>query len=360
MDNVVAHIAGKRWQGWTEVSITRALKAVAGEITLSITRDWRQAEVMPVMRGTPIKIDIGKDRVATGYISEFVPSYDGKDVRYELICHDKTIDLTECSVVHNSAQWSNITLDNLAREVCKPFGINVVVETIVAAPFATVRLEQGETAFELLERMARQRGVLLTSNAYGDLVITRASSVVLDERLELGVNIRAARGRFSDRSRFSEVIVKGNGWSGSSDNPEETGGKQVTQYDKGVGRYRPQILLMEEPFTVEGASRRGAWQVANSIAKSNTSEITVSGWRMGKNFSGELWPLNKRILVKDEIQQLNATLLISSITYTDGGDGRVTVLSVVPPESMKIPPTAKKAAKTKVSWKRRPKTPEGT
>lgn len=359
MDKVIAHIDTKRWEGWTEVSITRALKAVAGEIRLSITRDWKQAEVMPVQRGTPIKVDIGHDRVATGYISEFIPSYDSKEVRYELICFDKTIDLVECSVVHASGQWNNITLDALAREVCQPFGIDVVVETDVGDAFTTIRLEQGETAFELLERVARQRGVLLTSNSYGNLVITRASTEVLNTRLELGVNIRAARGRFSDRSRHSEVIVKGDGWSGSSDNPEETGGKQVTQYDKGVARYRPHILIMEEQFTVEGASRRGAWHIANAIAKSDTSEVTVSGWRMGKDLSGELWPLNKQVPVRDNIQQLDKDLLIANVSYIDGKDGRVTVLSVVPPESMNIEPVASKG-KTDVSWKKPNNIPEGT
>ena len=144
MDKVVAHISGQRWEGWTEVSITRALKAVAGEIRLSITRDWKQANVMPVTRGTPVKVDIGPDRIATGYINEFIPSYDGKEVRYELVCYDKTIDLVECSVVHHSGQWNNITLDALAREVCKPFGIDVVVETPVGAPFTTVRLSKAK------------------------------------------------------------------------------------------------------------------------------------------------------------------------------------------------------------------------
>ena len=188
-------------------------------------------------------------------------------------------------------------------------------------------------------------------------VITTASTKVLNTRLELGVNIRAARGRFSDSSRHSEVIVKGNGWSGNSDNIEETGGKQVTQFDKGVARYRPHILIMEEPFTVEGASRRGAWHIANGIAKSNTSEITVSGWRMGQDFSGELWPLNKRVPVKDSIQQLDATLLIANVSYVESKDGRVTILSVVPPESMNIEPEVDKG-KTAVSWKRSNNTPQ--
>lgn len=354
MDKVVAYIGSEKWQGWTGVVITRALKAVAGEIRLSITRNWKQAKVISIERGLPIKIEIGGERVATGYITERVPSYDSKLVRYELICHDKTIDLVECSVVHASGQWNNITLDAIAKEVCQPFGIDVVVEVDVGEAFATVRLEQGETAFELIERLARQRGVLLTSNAYGNLVITQASTEVLDVSLELGVNIRAARGRFSDRDRHSEVIVKGDGMSMSSDNPAETGGKQVTQYDEAVSRYRPRIVIMEEPFTVEGASRRGAWQIANGVAKSNTSEITVTGWRMGKDFSGALWPLNKRIRVKDDFQQLDDILLISSISLTENEDGRVTIISVVPPESMAVEPATIDKGKVNVSWKSKP------
>lgn len=351
MDDVIAKVDGKIYKGWTAVTISRALKASAGEIRLTLTSPWHSPQSLPLLRGKPIIIDIGNERVATGYISEFIPSYDSKEIRYELICFDKTVDLAECAVEHPSGQWKNITLTSLAELLCIPFSIDVVVDTDVGAAFQTVRLEQGETVFELLERLSRQRGVLLTSNALGNLVITSASTQRLKTTLALGVNIIAARGRFSERERFNKVIVKGAAESWVSDDPSATGGQSVVERDDDIHRYRPLIILMEENFTVEGASRRGKWQISRALAAANSTEVTVLGWRMNADFTGELWPLNKQVKVVDPIQGLNDYLLISGISLSENeGDGRSAVLTLVPPEAMKITVTETPEATTS-GWK---------
>ncbi len=352
MDKVTATVQGKIYDGWTDVTISRALKACAGEIKLSLTSTWHDIATLPSLMGLAIKINIGDERIATGYISEFIPSYDSDEIRFELICFDKTIDLVECAVEHDSGQWNNIKLDTLAQQLCQPFGINVVVETLVGSAFETIRLEQGETVFELLERLSRQRGVLLTSNRYGDLVITKGSDEKLDTRLELGFNILASRGRFSERSRFNKIIIKGQGQSQgwSRDDKAKNGGNAVIERDSRITRYRPHIILMEENFTVDGASRRGKWQISNAVAQGNNVEITVAGWRMGQDFTGDLWSLNKQIKVVDAIIGLNEYLLISMLSFSEGEDGRNTVLTVVPPDAMIIEPT--KTPETQgVGWK---------
>ena len=340
MDKVTALINGEKYDGWTEVTISRALKACAGEIKLSLTSTWQDIGTLPALIGEQIKINIGEERIATGYVSEFVPSYDADEIRFELTCFDKTVDLVDCAVEHESGQWNNIKLDTLAKLLCKPFGINVIVQTSIGNAFETIRLEQGETVFELLERLSRQRAVLLTSNRYGNLVITKGSSEKLSEHLELGFNILASRGRFSERERFNKVIIKGQGQSQGwqSDDKAKNGGQAVVERDSRIKRYRPHIILMEENFTVDGASRRGKWQISHAVAQGNNVEITVAGWRMGKGFSGELWQLNKQIKVVDSIIGLNAYLLISMVSFTEGADGRNTVLTLVPPDAMIIEP----------------------
>jgi prophage tail gpP-like protein len=336
MDKLTVHSNGNIWQDWTQFSLSRALKACTGEIRLSMTRPWNGVQPINIDDGEPITVFVGNELIATGYVSEFRPGYDAKTIRYELICHDKTIDLVECAVVHASGQWNNITLDTLAREICQPFNIDVAVEADIGTAFSTIRLEPGETAFELLERLSRQRGVLLTTNALGQLVLTTSSAERLNSRLQLGQNIRAAQGRFSIRERFSQIIVKGDGGSQSQTDISETGGQSVTQTDPDVPRYRPHILLTEELFTIEGAERRGKWQIADNLAKSAYTQITVSGWRYGDPENGSLWPLNRRIQVTDPIQNIEAELLIVSRTFTEDETGRQTVLGLSPPQAMQI------------------------
>ncbi|MGF1708425.1 phage baseplate assembly protein [Enterovibrio baiacu] len=349
MDKVSLKIGGRVWQGWKQVSTTRALSAVTGEHQFSITRSWQDAEALPLREGMAVEVFVGEDKVATGYIAERVPSYDANTLSYHITARCKTKDLVESSLVHPSGEWKHVTLATLAAEICRPYGIAVEVQTDIGGPFITVRLEQGESPFELLERLARQRGVLLTSNANGNLVIARASDIQLHTALVLGQNILAARGRFSESERFSQYIIKGvgNGAAFDAESPARVGGQSVSVNDNDITRYRPKIILSEEVFTADGASRRGQWQKQRALAHATTTEITVQGWRMP---NGMLWPLNRLIKVLDPIQGIDDVLLIASLTRLEDDQGRTTVLGLVPPNAMDIPIETAKDTLQVAAW----------
>ncbi|KEA51789.1 MULTISPECIES: phage baseplate assembly protein [Mangrovibacter] len=351
-ESVSLIVDGKNWDGWTEMSITRSLDAIAGEFDLTVTTQWSEAAPRTIKEGLPCKVMIGTDIVMTGYIDDFIPSYDAENVSLRVTGRDKTGDLVDSSVVHKSGQWKGIRLEQLATEVAKPYGITVINETDTGEAFPSVVLEQGETGFELLDRLARQRGVLLTSNENGNLVITRASTKRAPVALVLGDNILAARGRFSWRERASQYIVKGSSSAGGATWDAQpasvVGGRQVSIDDGEINRYRPRILVNEDSLTVGGASIRGDWYKARMLGESNTTEITLSGWRDNGN-TGTLWHTNLLADIRDPVQNLNTTWIIKSVTFTDGDNGRLTVLSLVPPESLDLPETkGKKTKKSKV------------
>ncbi|HGY4246166.1 TPA: phage baseplate assembly protein, partial [Citrobacter freundii] len=209
MEMVVLEVDGQQWDGWTEMSITSSLEAVAGEFDLTVTTQWSEASPRVIKQGMPCIVRLGKDTVLTGYIDDFIPSYDAENMSIRVMGRDKTGDLVDSSVVHKSGQWKGVRLELLATEICKPYGISVISETDTGETFGSVVLEQGETAFDLLDRLAKQRGVLLTADGLGNLIITRASTKRAGVPLIFGTNILAARGRFSWRERNSQYIVKG-------------------------------------------------------------------------------------------------------------------------------------------------------
>ncbi|WP_426812264.1 hypothetical protein [Klebsiella sp. WOUb02] len=92
----------------------------------------------------------------------------------------------------------------------------MVNETDTGDAFGSITLEQGETGFELLDRLAKQQLNIVTSDAYGRLVITRASTQRAGVALTLGDNILAARGRFKFARRASQYIVKGSASAGGA------------------------------------------------------------------------------------------------------------------------------------------------
>lgn len=353
VDAITLRVAGKIYGGWTKVNVTRSLSSVAGDFSLELTWQWSEAEPWPIKEGDACTVDIGNDRVITGYIDDWMPSYDDKEVTISVAGRAKTGDLVDSSVVHESGLFTNQTLTDIAKTVCKPYGISVVTETDAGDVFPRIAIEQGETCYELLDRLARQRGVLLTCNAMGNLVITRASKTKMGVALILGENILAARGRFSQRDRASEYIVKGTGYGGGREWDEAAtatiGGQKAVIPDADVRRYRPKIIINEDVFTVDGASKRGQWQRQRALGQSKTSEITVAGWRI-EGEGGALWDINKRVYVKDEIQNLDGELLIETVMFSEDDAGRLAVIALVPPEAMDIPAIVEKQTTVKGSW----------
>lgn len=349
-EELTLSVAGKIWGGWTNMTINRSLESVAGEFDLTITARWSAAAPRAIKPGMPCVVNIGSDRVLTGYIDDFIPSYDAENVAMRVLGRDKTGDLVDSSVVDKSGQWRGQKLESLASTLCKPYDIDVINETDTGDAFSGITLEQGETVFELLDRLAKQRGVLVTSDAWGRLVITRASTQRAGVALVLGDNILAARGRFSWQGRASQYIIKGSAAAGGTtwdDQPTKVvGGRQVVVTDSEITRYRPKILVNEDNLTVGGASARGEWYKARMQGEANTTEITVAGWRENGE-TGPLWQLNRLVVVKDAIQQLDVTWLIKTVSFMEGDSGRVTVLSLVPPESMDIPAEKTKGKKGK-------------
>lgn len=355
---ITLRVDGQLYEGWQKVRITRSLRDIAGDFELSLTRKWNDAKAMAIREGSACTVHIGTDLVLTGYIDDFIPSYDAKEVSWVVSGRSKTSDLVDCSAIYKSGQWQGVTLDRVARDICQPFGIEVLVECDLGAAFPRVAIEQGETCFELLDRLAKQRGILLTTNELGQLVLTQASDQVMGASLVLGENIMAARGQFSMRDRASEWIVKGSSYGGGQtwDNtaPATIGGQKATITDPAVTRYRPRIIIAEDVTTVAGASKRGQWQKQRSIGEGTQTEVTVAGWRTQgiEGDRGPLWRTNRLCPVKDEIQGLDESWLIITITLMeDDKNGREAIINLMPREAMLIPvEVAKKQTKEVTTW----------
>ncbi|VVA46987.1 Phage late control gene D protein (GPD) [Serratia ficaria] len=349
-EELTLNVDGKIWGGWTAMTINRSLDSIAGEFDLAVTAQWSQAAPRSIKPGMACSVNIGPDRTLTGYIDDFIPSYDDRNVSLRVLGRDKTGDLVDSSVVDKSGQWRGQKLEQIAAAICKPYNIQVITETDTGDTFGGVTLEQGETAFELLDRLAKQRGVLMTSDAWGRLVITRASTKRASVALVLGQNILAARGRFSWRERANQYIVKGSAAAGGTtwdDQPVKViGGRQVVITDAEITRYRPKILVNEDNLTVGGASARGEWYKASAMGEANATDITVAGWRENGE-TGPLWLPNILVPIDDPIQQLKVTWLIKTVSFSHDENGRITVLTLAPPESMDMPTEKAKGKKGK-------------
>ncbi|WP_374342564.1 phage baseplate assembly protein [Azonexus sp.] len=328
-------VEGAFYGGWKIVRVTRSIEQLAGTYELEITERWPgQPTASPMKPGQKCRLLLDGQSVITGHVDIVAPDYDAARHKIRIIGRDKTADLVDCSAIYKTGQWSKVKLDQLARDLVAPYGIKVIVEADVGAAFPSWNIQEGESVFETLERAARLRAVLLTSNPDGDLVIARAGKERIDQALVEGRNIKAARAEFSWKERYSSYIVKGQGRLGE-DGDSAHSAPSAKVADEVVSRHRPLIVLAEAHSQNATLRDRAEWERNVRRGRAARGSITVQGW---KHTGGQLWQPNTLVSVTSPMLWLdNAEMLIVGCTYTlDEQNGTLTELAIAKPEAFQL------------------------
>jgi prophage tail gpP-like protein len=326
-------VGGSLYGGWKSVRVQRGIEQIAGAFTLGVTEKWEGTPTpRPIHPGEPCQVLMDGEPVITGYVDEPSPDYDANSHGISVEGRDKTADLVDCSAIHKSGQWKGRTLAQIARDLCRPFGIKVIEEVSVSESFSSFNIQEGETVFECLDRAARMRGVLLMADGLGNLVITRSGREKSGAALEEGVNILRARGSFSHRERFSNYIVKGHGREDDDNFGETVTGASGEARDDAITRYRPLIVLAEEGEHTS-FRRRAEWERNVRRGRGSRATVTVRGWRRA---DGSLWTPNTRVNLKSPLIHADFEVLIVSCTYTLDDSGTLTELELARPEAFEL------------------------
>ena len=334
--DIQLRVDGRVYGGWTSASISLGIEQMAGAFDLELTRRWPGATaVRPVRPGALCEVLIGSTEVITGYVDEDRARLDATSSGFSVAGRSRTADLIDCAAIHASGQWSGRLLTQIAADLARPFGIAVRAETDVGAVFPSFSLQEGETVFDALDRAARQRGVLLSSDAQGNLVILRAGTVRSPGELVEGRNLLTVNVARSMRDRFSRYIVKGQARGDDQDFGQSVSGPSAVVADAAVPRYRPTILLAEE----QGAAlaRRAEWEKTIRTGRALSVEVEVAGFEA---VPGQLWQPNTRVPCEAPGVGVRSDLLIAGLTFRMDSSGRRTTMMLYPPEvyAPEVPP----------------------
>lgn len=341
MDDLSLIVNGRRYEGWTGVKVDRGLDFAAASFDLSVTNNYpARAMALPIVPGDECRVFMAGYLVITGYVDEVSPSHDSGSHTISVSGRSKTSDLVDASAINEPGQWSGRRIDEIVADVCRPFGIGVVLDG-PPGDRLTVEIEQGETAFTLIERLCKLRGLTATDRPDGQLALTRASparasgaliSVSGDDR----TNVLSGSGSFTQPDRFSRYIVKGQ-IAGS----DQTFGRAAAQSigeasDTTLTRYRPLLILADGSMTSAQCRTRAEWEASRRAGQSMSYTATVQGWRQGPDM--DLWQVNTLVAVRDEFCNVDATLLVSDVSFSLDGGGRKTTLKLQPKEAYEPQP----------------------
>ena len=336
-------VNGRVFSGWTGVAITRGIKQLSSTFNLELTDKWDGApwNVKPF---DLCELFDGDALIITGYIDSANVSYASGSHNISITGRSKTADLVDCSAP--STQFRGQTFEQIAKALAAPFGVDVVVETDTGAVIRTWKPDEGVTVFEALEALARLRGLFLTDNAQGALVITRAGKDKTSTDLVSGENIKSASSAFDVRDRFSHYLVKGQQKGSDTIDAETAAHAAGSVTDKGVTRYRPMMLMAEEQADLDTAKKRAQWEANIRFGNSQSFSVTVQGWR----HSAGVWQANKRVRLNDAYLGVDAEFIIASVQMSLSNDtGTETTLELVRAESLTAEPISVKPAKAKTT-----------
>lgn len=356
-DLLTLKVGGQIYGGWKSVAVRTGIEQIAGSFELAITERWpNQPRDWAIPPGEFCQVEIGDDVLISGYVDAVAVSYDAASHEIKVNGRDRAGDLVDCSAP--STAFTGLTFEEIARRLCAPFDIAIYDETTggrklttkevkvgkkgtppkkqrVAGKVPKQAVQNGETVFKTLEKLARNEGVLLVSDGEGGIVITRAGlGGDCETVLEFGKNILRAGFEHSHANLYSEITVKGQAAAADAGKFSVVHAspkgvvkrKEVKTGNSEIARHRPLIVVAETQADARRCQQRAEWEAGNREAKARKITITVQGWRED---SGALWRINKRVRVLCPWMRIDEWWLIASVAYKLDQGGTTAELSLV-------------------------------
>ena len=328
MTEAVLEIGGRRLAGWTSVSVVASVENLAPMFRLNMSERSPGVDTpRRVKPGDAAVVELDGEVVVIGHVDRVAPAYDADSHSIAVAGRDATGDLVDCSAVPGPSEWHNETLAGVAEGLCAPFGISVS-----GAPtdtrFRKFTVEMGETVFEALDRACRMRGVLPRADGRGGLVLGPVATGRAKVGLERGKNILSATATLSGEGRFSSYKVLGQQPGSEFLSPEAAAHVSADAQDRGVRRFRPRVVVAEQPLSADEAIERVRWERDVRNARSRRADVTVRGWRE-RGDDGALWRQGVLVHVTDDWLGLDATMLIATVNWRRDDTGTTTKLALM-------------------------------
>lgn len=339
-DGITLTVNGQTYGDWTDIKVDRALAHCAADFDITVTERWAGQSGSPpwrIQRFDDCIVAVDGEPIITGYIDHYGPSFDAITHGVKIQGRSKTADIVDCMPDIKGGQFNNYTLDKIARAVCKPFGVNVIVEADVGGAFPSVSIEKCETAYVFLEKLCALRSILAFDNADGNLVLAQAGAESASGALVQGQNVFAANAKLSADKLFQQYVVLAQAplsFDGEDSQPQIVG--KAT--DPSCPRFRRFAEMAPDPADTATANARAKWRALHNFGASTEATLSVQGFRQP---DGSFWKVNQLVPVTSPFLEIDRTMLVSKTSFQQGARGRSTQLTVGPQEAF-IPGTPKK------------------
>jgi prophage tail gpP-like protein len=338
-DDLTLTVNGESLSGWTEVRVTRGIERCPSDFDILMT-DLAPGDATGhvVAAGDPCTVSLGADLVLTGYVDKVEPSYDSGRHEIRVSGRGKCQDLVDCSAEWPGGQISGVDALQIAQDLATPYGIDVqLLGPDSGKTIPQFNLMLGETAYEIIERVCRFAGFLCYEDAYGNLVLARASTVSAASGFTEGKNILSGAAAYSVDQQYSEYDCFLMAMDVLSDIGE--GGNLVFSLtNPDIARHRKLYIIADAGSGgLQLAQDRATWEGQRRRGRGLQLTLTVDSWR---DSAGKLWEPNTTAPVS--VPNLHWTRtdppLIGSVSFMRDAKGTRAEVVLMPPEAFTLEP----------------------
>lgn len=338
--------AGREIVGWTRVAVTAALTDAARSVSASFSPAIADVDALDVRAGDALEVwhvdDDLPDAVAlTGSVVGFDLSRTADSLGVTMVGQSST-----CDVVDSDAKLETLrrpTLRRLGEVLLEPFGVELAALVDDPEPLASVvRPEVGEKIVEMIQRYAEPRGIRVTDDEVGRLVLwTLAAATVSSTPLRYGAGpgegraTLAADSALSLTERYSEILCYGQIVTPDRAIVDAVGRAR----DYGITRRRRRVIVPDHGMAPGDAERLAIFEAQRAIARSQSVVLRVAGWRQD---DGTIWRPGELVDVYEPALKLEARMVAARVTLeATTTDGEHAEIEVAPVEAYLSPPEFK-------------------
>jgi prophage tail gpP-like protein len=290
-------------------------------------KTWRSlAQFAP---GDEFEAFLGGQPVMSGVILVRQTAYDAKAHSVTLQGVSLTWYAARASIIDEKSEYEG-TYKDIVKKVLAP----TCSDANYWGMISPLKFEEpqrpspGETIFQFLERLGRNRNVMVVSDPYGDFLFIgdHAGEKVAD--LTEGENILKMQAIIKDLEPYSEYLIRGS--KPATDDTNMGSAAQQESIRQGTAAcYSPHLTAIEHPATKPELDLRANHEY-DFNEKKVEANITVQGWF--NPLSGMRWDPGEEVYVKSPMALLDMMMVIEAVTFTqDSRSGSLTVLKCVAP-----------------------------
>jgi prophage tail gpP-like protein len=334
-------VNGREFGDWKSITVYLCQKeafnyyrfTVSERVTASPPKVMSEIQIVPGMQCT---VTLGGEYAIGGFVTTRQVAYTENAHGVEITGKSYTFATVNGGASVKGGEMTNVTYTELATKVVEPFGLTFSPKGVLSQEkFERVNVT-GQTAWEVLEKHARQRDVILGVNPFegSNFWGTQKGFTEGHGVVEEGVNILEGRETISMEFGSGPSLTLAQ----HPPSPQQWGhsvtsaplGNLASSFASGLGvgkgMFMPLISMAEAPGKQGDASQRSGAENTAISGEQIKVEVVLQGWFTAQ---GRLWRPWMKVHVRSPSLVMDQALICKSVTFTqDDRSGTRTTLEL--------------------------------